>query len=337
VVQTAFSDIRIYVNVFLGYLTILFIVENKEDLKKYFNVFVLILLTQLTITIVSSYFISQVKSINTFYSGTETYLMSVPFLYFLFLLKRKNSGIRHSISPIFLFIGLLIVVLFIFVVPSRGRMIAFAFPLILYLFYSQKWQYAILFPILVLLAIYFVQLINPNFYNYFLWKFTTFNPSAENADSSRTRYVELVNILNELCSNPYYFFFGKGFGGYFQAHFLGFQGVALGDSSFPQSWIAEGKFYKPHGTWLYFILKYGVVMTIILYYNIGALFLKAWKRFKSAPQNLFVIIGLCFLFNLPGLSIIMFSSKLQILFGLLTGFLYLSIYFTNKYSLPLYS
>jgi hypothetical protein len=331
VVQTAFSDVRIYVNVFLGFLTISFIVESRNDLIKYFNSIILVLLTQLAITIIASYAVSRIQTIYTFYSGTETYLLSLPFLYFLFLIQqKKRNPANSSIPTLFLIGGMLIVILFLFVVPSRGRIFALIFPLAIYLVYSKKWQYVLLFPLLVIASIYLVHLINPNFYNYFLWKLTTFNPHAENADSSRMRYVEFLNIIGEVSSNPYYFIFGKGFGGYFQTDFFGLGSFSLGRGSFPQPWINEGKFYKPHGSWLYFILKFGIVMTVFFYYYVYKLFSDAWKTFKKLPFNFIRIIGLCFLFNLPNLSIIMFSSKLQILFGVLIGFLYLSLKYSKK-------
>jgi hypothetical protein len=327
VLQTAVSDVRLYVNVFLGFLTLLIIVRKMSDLVKYFNAFILILLTQIIIVIVSSYNISQVKTIYTFFSGTETYLIGIMMLYFLFLLKQHKKQFNTQAPKLLLIIGLFIVILFLFIVPSRGRIIALLFAMLLYLIYSQKWQYAIVAPIFIVLAIYVVQIINPNFYNAFLFKISTFDPDAEGADSSKVRYIEAVNILGELFTNPYYLVFGKGFGGYFGTEFMSYRGIPLGVGSYSPAWIAEGKFYKPHGTWLFLLLKNGFIMACTFYYYVFNMLVKGWRFFKKAPQSIYKIIGLCVLFILPYVSVIMFSSKLQIMFGMLVAFSYLAIRF----------
>jgi len=329
VVQTAFSDVRIYVNLFLGFLTLLLIVKEGKDLLKYFNAFILILMTQIIIVIVSSYNVSQVKTVYAFFSGTETYLIGIAMLYCLFLLKKQKDNFTAPVSKAVLLSGLFVIILFLFIVPSRGRIIALSFSLLLYLIYSKKWQYAIIAPVFIVLAIYVVQIINPNFYNYFLFKIATFNPDADNADSSKIRYIEAANILGELFSNPYYFVFGKGFGGYFGTEFMSYRQISLGVGSYSPAWVAEGRFYKPHGTWLFLLLKNGFVMACAFYFYAFNALIKGWSFFKKAPQSMYKVIGLSVVFIMPYVSIIMFSSKLQIMFGMLVGFAFLAVHFTS--------
>lgn len=329
VLRTAISDVRMYVNIILGFLTVLLIVTDRNDIKKYFNVFALVLLTELVITIASSYFTSQNRIIHTFFSGTETYYNGVLFLFLLLLLKERKKVAEIHISPIFIISALLIVLLFLFVVPSRGRMIALGFPVLVYLICAKRWKLLISIPVFLFLAIYLVQLINPRFYDYFLWKFSTFDPNAAGADSSAVRKVEMINIFGELFTNPYYLFLGKGLGGFFQTGFMNFTGVSLGTSSYPAEWIAEGKFYKPHGTLLYLLLKNGVVMTCLFYYYIIRLFTKGIKVFKNKVHSYNKIIALSFLISLPAVSVIIFSSKLQIMFGMMIGFISLALQFMH--------
>src|SRR5690606_4127007 len=253
--NSAISDIRIYINTGLGFLTVSLIIDDRSKLKKFFNAFVLILLTQAALTIIFSYFYSKSYLIYTFFSGSETYYNGIIVLYFISLLQAKKIRPTIRYNSLLVLMGVFVIILFLFVVPSRGRILALAVPLLLFLLYTKSWKLVVIIPILVAVALSIVDIINPNFYKYFLWKTSTFNPMAEGAESSRIRYIELVNILGELFSNPYHLIFGKGLGGYFETHFMTFSGIKLGDGSYPEKWIQEGKYYKPHGTYLYFLLK----------------------------------------------------------------------------------
>lgn len=330
VLTAASSDVAFYIYIVLGFLVISVIVKNRRDLKRYFNVFLLVLLTHLIITIIASYITSLQSLIFTFFSGSGVYYDTVLLVFLLFFLKERKKVQSVNISPTVIFSGLIIVLLFLFVVPSRGKMIALGLCFLIYSIYSRQWKLLFIMPVCFLAAIYLVKLINPNFYQAFLFKFSTINPYAEASNSSTIRLIELKNIIGELFSNPYYLIFGKGLGGFFQTDFASFASVHLGTHSYPAGWIAEGKFYRPHGTIIYLLLKNGLVMTIVFYYAIFQLFRKGTKLFKNKIHSYSKIIAISFLFCLPVLSLIIFSAKLQIMFGMMLGFIFLALKITNK-------
>ncbi|APG65042.1 hypothetical protein LPB136_06575 [Tenacibaculum todarodis] len=320
-VQTAFSDVRIFVNTIVGFLTIHVLVNSKKELIVFFNCFVIILVTQLAITIVSSYIISSTRTISNFFSGTESYLAGVIFLYVLMNLI-NNKGVGIFKRKLFLISVMLIIILFSLIVASRGRLLGLVVAILIYMVFSKKIGYVLLLPVLMLASINIVELINPNFYNYFMWKINTFNPGE--GDSSRVRYISLINIMYELLENPYYLVFGKGLGGYFEAIHMPFD-IALGKGSFNLKWIAEGKFYKPHGIIMYSLLKYGLVMSSILFFSVGQYVSKnLFKSFRQA-DNILKYISIALLINIPFIFITMFSSKLQIMFGMVVAFAQISI------------
>lgn len=329
---TAVSDVRFFVNTSLGFLTVICIIENREDLKRYFSLFILIFLTQIVLTIYSAYVVSQTRMISNFFSGTESYLLGCAFLYLLILLTSKENNAGFFSPSLVNVVGLLLIVLFLFVVAARGRMLGLAISLIFYIIYSKKVGYMALMPLLVIASIYLVQWINPKFYNYFMWKFTTFNPMAEGGESSKIRFVSFVNIFHELTANPYYFLFGKGFGGYFEDQFMPFGGL-LSNGGFSEKWIAEGKFYKPHGMTLYSLLKYGVVMAGIIFFTILRISYDGLRGLRRYKKDWLWALNVSVFISLPFFFLVIYSSKLQLMFGMILGFAVMGRFFI-KHTTP---
>src|SRR5690606_39205976 len=104
----------------------------------------------------------------------------------------------------------------------------------------------------------------------------------------------------------------------------------LREGSFNEAWIREGKFYKPHGIFLYSLLKYGILMTAVVLITIFRYVFKIlrylkrnFRSFKGHYKFDYIILvtsSIC----LPYIYIVMFSSKLQIMFGLMLGFIFVS-------------
>lgn len=329
-ITSSVSDFRIFVNTIVGFSSIILITNSKNDLKKYFNSFLIILLTQLFITLISSYFISNsgIRTVYNFFSGTESYFIGILLLYILMNMSFKNAKILFNNKFIGI-ISLIVVFLFMFVVAGRGRMIGLIYAFLVYLIFSRKIGYVFVIPFFIILSIYIVDLINPNFYNYFLYKLNSFSVTNESSQSSSVRYISLINIISELLDNPYHFIFGKGFGGYFEANELAFTSD-LEKGAFNSRWVAEGKFYKPHGMILYSLLKYGLVMSLLLFYRIGKNSFNKLVVLSNHKNTELKAIAVSLLINIPFVFVTMFSSKLQIMFGMTLAFSQISYNYLIK-------
>jgi len=337
VVQTIVSDIRIFVNVFLGYFIIMEICKNQTSITTYFISFNIIIITQCIITIYSSYVISSQRVIYNFFGGTESYYLGFVLLFLMMVFSKKHFKYSFFSNKFIVFFSMFVILLFLFVVASRGKILGVAIVVIIYLIYERKLGYVLLIPILLLLVFETVYVINPNFMSYFMWKITTVNPLEDGGESSRIRYISLLNIISEQLTNPYYFLFGKGLGGYFEASYFSFNSL-LGEGSFNKAWIKEGKFYKPHGIFLYSLLKFGTVMTTVMFIVMFKYVIKvlsfAKKRSRSLMSNnrIYYIILVTSAICIPYIYIVMYSSKLQIMFGLTLGFITLSFFNTSNNS-----
>lgn len=320
VLLAAISDLRFFINIFVGFFCIYFIVSASDninnEIKKYFNIFILIFITQVSISIISSYTLSQSTTLYNFVTGTESYLIGIVFLYILFKFSEKKAT-SERVLLIFL---LILLIAYIFISAARGRIFLLILSLVVFCIYTKKYNYIIIAPLVILIAYQAVNYINPNFMNYFLWKFTTFNPLGEGGDSATVRYISFINILGESIANPYYFIFGKGFGGYFETIYADFPFDLTGRTAFKQEWIIEGKYYKPHGMLLFSLLKFGVLMSFVLFLSIIRLCYIQVKQVGRSYSLSSIVLTISL--TLPIFFTVIYSSKLQILFGMLLGFIY---------------
>ena len=191
--------------------------------------------------------------------------------------------------------------------------------------FGKKKSVLILFSLLPLVFV-FVAIWNPDTANYFMWKVTTFFPSEADSSgkmesmSSMVRFVELLNILGLHLDQKYTFIFGTGLSGYFNSDYYSYPFNLYGISSYPDEWIKNDTFYKPHGSILYVLLKFGLIGFCLIFGTVALLVKKSVYVFKEnrLGNNLnFILISIaCFL---PFLFVVNFSSKLQLFSGVLFG------------------
>ncbi len=79
--------------------------------------------------------------------------------------------------------------------------------------------------------------------------------------SVRVRAVEVLDILN--CQNPSQFFFGRGFGGYFEDTLNMLGQINAEDNAFSIEEIASGKYYTTHFIFSHIFLKFGMIGTVL--------------------------------------------------------------------------
>jgi O-antigen ligase len=109
-----------------------------------------------------------------------------------------------------------------------------------------------------------------------------------------------------------------GLGGYFTSEYVSYPFNMYGTSSYPDLWIDIDKFYKPHGSWLFILLKFGLFGFLIIFYTVIALsysiLKQAMTNFEFTEYSSIIVAIASFL---PFLFLVNFSSKLQVFTGVM--------------------
>jgi len=87
-------------------------------------------------------------------------------------------------------------------------------------------------------------------------------------DSPYIRMAEVLNIYSENVKNPIYAVMGRGYGGYFQDELGLFNKIVLGEGSFREEYIIQGKFATAHSTFATIPLVNGFAGLILIFYLI---------------------------------------------------------------------
>jgi hypothetical protein len=190
-----------------------------------------------------------------------------------------------------------------------------------------------------IVAVLIIAELNENMYSYITWKLTTFLPNSGGVanPSPTVRYLELKNIWQEQLTAPYKLFIGTGWGGYFTSDNFPFSNEILGTNSYPVEWIERDNYFKPHGTYLYVLLKYGVLGIILFYgtiflYSARNIFDKTIYRYSQAEKEIWGLryIQVALAMTLPIVSLVIFTSKLQILSGFFMAMMFYAKMTINK-------
>ena len=224
---------------------------------------------------------------------------------------------------------------------SRGNFLMLTVGItILYLFFkpkvknikktrSKKFTTIFIFVSFLIFSMFLMELILPNSLNFIMWKVTSTLQSEQDSgiSSSGVRLYELINIYGYLISTGNYIW-GVGLGGYFRDTYMPFAYTLYGASAFPDEWIAAGTLYKPHGTPLFLMLKFGFGGVIIYYISLIRFMYVTTKytnRINIEVIYRYIIYGIVAF--LPLLFYKNFTSKLQVTMGILMSLVvsYLSV------------
>jgi len=309
------SDLGYFINFFTGYLAVILFIKVPKDIINFFSCIVVILITKAFIIAFDSVFMSLFGFFNTYAVETGAYLMPIALCYIFLTYSDKKAVNTVALVGIFLFLMMS---------ASRGR-IFISGVMLLFTSYvaGKKKAVLILFsflPVIFLLVV----LWNPDTANYFMWKITTFLPSGADAGgkvesmSSMVRLIEFLNIIGLHLDQKYTMVFGTGLSGYFTSDYYPYPFNLHGTSSYPDEWIDNNTFYKPHGSILYVLLKFGLIGYCFIFGTVALLVKKSVYIFNKKVLNdklNFILISIaCFL---PFLFIVNFSSKLQVFSGVL--------------------
>jgi hypothetical protein len=317
------SDVAFIINILIGYAAGAVLLKSEERIKYFFGMVICIFLSKYIIITMHAIISSLTGVLYSFKGESAANYIIVPLI--LMTLIIFNYRLYFSkLEKWYAFLSLLFIISYLLITISRERILFVTFALIAYLVIYRKIQVVFYISFFLFLAIAILITYNPYMYDFVSWKLTSMLPTTDgtvNASSS-VRLIELINIWREQVTSFYKLFIGTGWGGYFRDDYLPFPPEILGPTSFPADWIERNTFFRPHGTYLYVLLKYGLLGTI-LFYGSFVLFC-GHKLFDKAIYQLpfndrrswglrYIQIALCI--SLPISCLVIFTSKLQILCG----------------------
>ncbi len=338
------TDIGFIINLILGYLLGERLLASPEKIRFYFGLILAVFISKFLIISGQGVVSSMSGVFYTLKAESASNFILLPIIFSLLILFKHGMKVSGSDKRIFLFI-LSLCIAYLFITISRERILLVAMALMIYLIIFKKIRVAIFAVLLLVLGFYLISFTNPNMFNFIVWKLTTMLPNAaSNANaSSSVRWIELQNIVYEQVSSPYKLLVGTGWGGGFTSEYAPFSASILGTSSFPAEWIAKDEYYRPHGTYLYVLLKYGLLGLILFYGSLIVFSFNSISKFKRRIGNMandginfnleyaqwYILITVAI--SLPIVALIIFTSKLQIL----TGFLIFMCYAITRQNNPL--
>jgi hypothetical protein len=326
------SDAGLFINIILGFLIV---GNNHRDPERMVTLFLFMMyavMAKVLLVVLDATVFSRSLALVTLKPGSDSYLaVIIPLFAFGVLLFRKNSASWIKT----LLVGMVVVTLAYYLfTASRGRMLVGGLIFIIFLLQIRSDRIialALLLPVVIAAAQF---LVPSEYMSYFAWKSGSFAASEDTGMSSLVRVISLENILSQQIETVYQLLFGTGLGGYFTSQYYPFPNL-LGGDAFPDDWIIADKFYKPHGTTLILLLKTGLVGFLVIY---GVFLASAARGIKfarrlrvgsinqSAFAMIFIVVSPC----IAPFMIINFSSKLQLITGVLIGLSYYSARFLRS-------
>jgi hypothetical protein len=246
-------------------------------------------------------------------------LRVIPHFLIIFGLIKLLYGQRKTIYFVIILLGTIYTLIY----ASRGAILISSISIILCLgFYSylnrkalKSSFYMILIVGTVFLSLNLLDFVRPHSTDFLQWKVTSYKPkiTANYISSSGVRYLELLNITHYLSNNLKSIFFGVGPGGYFVDNYIPYVQVLYGMSAYPSDQITKREIQKPHGLPLFVLLKLGFIFSAIYYFIYYLIYKDIILEYFSSNSA----IPLFLLSTLPMFFVRVFSSKLQIVLGIL--------------------
>lgn len=178
----------------------------------------------------------------------------------------------------------------------------------------------IFFPVtvLILTSILIMHYYRPGSLNYVWWKIrsTVGIDSPREISAPGVRLLEAKNIAIHLWDKGT-IIWGQGLGGWFSDKYIPYATKLFGGNAYPDEWILQSKFFKPHGSQLVIFLKMGLLGVILYFGTLFWMFLKGWKLSRNVSQIYWRSICSASVVFLLTLYIKNFTSKLQIFLGIL--------------------
>ena len=219
-----------------------------------------------------------------------------------FFLKFKSSKIKKLLFVLFM---ISIIVNMSFASRSSLLVLILFFLYVTYLNfgYVNGLFYSSFISIFIIVFVF----INQDQFSFVLWKLNTITfDSNSTSTSGAVRFISLLNIWNEMDMINY--FFGKGFSSYFTESYINFPFNLQNRNAFSDYEISTGRYYKPHTTPIFMLLKIGLLGTVIFSYNILYYLKKLLRKNNDFLIRIFSLLTIILVLNV-------YSSKIQLLTG----------------------
>ena len=310
------NDLRMFVNFFIGFIGILLYFPENQSINSIIKSMGLILIAKMSVLIIFVLILLQTNTINTIASDTGFYLIPT------FIIIFATTGLINS--KLLSYLGVFLCIITLGVSASRGKIFILLVQLLMYLYAVGKLTKSPVYLLLLVIPISLIPLISPEIYRFLIWKLTSFSVDPEQGISTYIRFIELKNIMALNLDNIFNFLFGSGLGGYWDSSRYIYEITLYDIDAYPDEWISNDKFFKPHGNIFFFLLKFGIVGAIYFYFKLFNNFIKQKRIYENSSlffnnQHLGKI-SIAIFTGIIALSIVAFSSKLQLIFGVFAGF-----------------
>ena len=293
------GSVFIFITIINGYI----LLNNHSDelLKKAYDLAPLLLMALVFATFLG-YFVFHV---STFYGGLDKIIQTADAVYFASILIVGFYQIKYKTLNIIS----IVLLLAIYSISISGKGIFALLGSLIFLCYfsflhkptkksNRSLSHIMMIVIIIgLLALGSYQLSESSLTLRKVGAFTSmFNGPLDQMDPSPyIRVASLLNILNNGLSNPFFFIFGHGFGGYFTDDLHLFDIVDLTLGGYGQEIVDTGCFPYAHDTYADVPLKNGLLGLIILMSIVVKYLKRVDKNYLS--YTAFVWLGLVFYFN----------------------------------------
>lgn len=315
------SDLGFFVNILLGYMIVRSVSAVPGRFELFFRMIIFALGAKVFVVLFDVMTFSRGLGVVTIKPGTDSYLAIAVVIYAAVSLQKR--ALSRPVSLVGMVATIAGTLGYYVLTAARGRIISGILSLAMYMVTVKARWWLVYAFLLALAGIAVLRFIPEQFVAYLSWKLGTFSASAEAGESSLVRFVSLQNIIAQQFATVYQFFVGTGLGGYFTSRYVPFP-IVLTDAAFPDRWIASDTFYRPHGSLMFILLKSGTVGFILFYGTIfwqNARLLLHLRSVTGIPFELRRLLLVSAPLILP-LMLVNFSSKLQLLTGVMLGFTY---------------
>ncbi|WP_019026754.1 O-antigen ligase family protein [Colwellia piezophila] len=313
------SDVAYFVNILTGYIitSYLFnsVYSNGRSLHDDLVILISIFSAKCLFLILHAIEISNTLNSYSYFAESGLYLSC---FFIPLVLAMMNEGNNSKYFKIALFLPITANL----ISASRGRLIIIVFAACFALIRLGKIQRIIYFIPICFIAGSLVYNFSAAYFDFFLWKLDTFEIGNDKSQSSTVRYIEFLNILYLHIENIYSFFIGTGFGSYFTSENVAYPFSLYGTDAYPNIWITNDTFFKPHSSLLYIFLKFGLIGFVICFIYLPYVAYKNSIHSETVTLKGYYPLMIAISSSLFLLFLVNFSSKLQIFTGLLLGALF---------------
>jgi hypothetical protein len=251
------------------------------------------------------------------------------FTVYYILLIRNHKKIRFSPKVLLLFKIMVVVTLMLTLsIASRSTMVFLVIMVIAALKIDKKGvlrytKNITYFVIIMALIIVLVNILQPGSIKFILWKVrSTFEIDIGSGKFSSTsaivRYVSVLNIFYQHW-NDLTLAFGAGAASYFSDSYIPFPFSVYGKTAFPDEWINNNTLFKPHTTPLFLFLKLGLIGTFSYYWSYWNVFFSARRKLNQINDKFLKVSCIVLMVSLIVFTINNYSSKMQIIGGVVVG------------------